>query len=66
MTPAGEPAICATLRSRIAEIDAEIERLEAQLLGEIQHDGPFNRKITQLGLERERDATAMRDGGCTM
>jgi NTE family protein len=66
VTPAGEPAICATLRSRIAEIDVEVERLEAQLIGEIHHDGPLNRKITQLGLERERDVTAMRDGGCTM
>jgi hypothetical protein len=66
VTPVGEPAICAGLRSRIADIDIEVETLESQLLGDNHHDAPINQTITRLGLERERNVSAMRDAGCTL
>lgn len=66
VTPLGEPAACADLRSRIAAIDRRIAELESQLRDEPHHDGPINRRITDLRLERDNRVATMRATGCTL
>jgi predicted acylesterase/phospholipase RssA len=64
VTPVGEPAACGALRTTITTIDQRVERLEALLLDDPQHDAPLNKQITALRAEREATIAAMQRAGC--
>jgi len=66
VTPAGEPLICASLRTQVATIDGQIEKFENQLNGEVRHDGPINKRLTQLRLDRGTKVGEMATSGCTL